>query len=104
MDFEAIPAKALDRYVREGRAVVIDLRSPEEYRAGHIMGAVNLPYEEGIGQIPYDPSRELVLYCSRGSVSMAAARELAARNYRVKTVVGGLRAYRGPYLVSGTRA
>lgn len=101
MDFEAIPAKDLNRFVRDGRAVVIDLRSPQEYREGHIMGAVNLPYQEGMVNFPYDTSRELVLYCGRGSVSMAAARELAARNYRVKTVVGGIHAYRGPYLVTG---
>ena len=95
MDFETIPAKELDRCVREGR-VIIDLRTPQEYRAGHIKGEINLPYEQLEEKISSLPDEELVLYCERGSVSMAAARELAARNYRVKTVVGGIRAYRGP--------
>lgn len=102
MEFETIPAKELDRWVGEGR-IIIDLRSPEEYRQKHIKNAINLPYEEFWERFPFSREQELVLYCERGSVSMAAARELAARNYRVKTVVGGIRAYRGPYLVSGSR-
>ena len=32
MDFETIPAKDLNRCVREGSSVIIDLRSPEEYQ------------------------------------------------------------------------
>ncbi len=95
MDFETIPARELDRFVREGR-VIIDLRTPQEYRAGHIRGAINLPYEQLEESFSSLPEGELVLYCERGSVSMAAARKLAARNHRVKTVVGGIRAYRGP--------
>lgn len=102
MEFETIPAKELDRWVREGR-IIIDLRSPEEYRQRHIKTAINLPYETWEQTFSFPRDQELVLYCERGSVSMAAARELAARNYRVKTVVGGIRAYRGPYLVSGSR-
>lgn len=99
MDFETIPARELNRYVREGRGIIVDLRDREEYRESHIRGAVNMPYEEMEGNYEFPRGQEIVLYCDRGSVSMAVARELAARNYRVKTVVGGIRAYRGPYLV-----
>ena len=99
MEFETIPVKELDRYVREGR-IIIDLRTPREYRAEHILGALNLPYEQLEDKISSLPDEELILYCERGSASMAAARELAARNYRVKTVVGGIRAYRGRNKVS----
>lgn len=101
MKFEVISAGELDRCVENGQGLVIDLRLPEEYRAGHIRGAVNLPYQKGMPHIPRNASRDLILYCERGSLSMAAARELADRNYRVKTVVGGIHAYRGPYLVKG---
>ena len=99
MDFETIPAKDLNRCVREGSSVIIDLRSPEEYREAHMKGAVNIPYEELEGKVSDFRGQELVLYCERGSTSMAAARELAEKNYHVKSVVGGIRAYRGPYLV-----
>lgn len=98
MGFETIPAKELDRLVPSDRGVIIDLRSPEEYRQRHIRGAINLPYERWNGKFPYSEQQEIILYCERGSVSMAAARDLAEKGYRVKTVVGGIRAYRGANL------
>lgn len=97
MDFVAISAKELDRYVKESQ-LIIDLRSPKEYKEQHIKGAVNVPYETLEEGFFFSQQQELILYCERGSVSMAAARELAARGYRVKTVVGGIKAYRGPYI------
>lgn len=101
MVFEAIPAKDLNHIVEEGHGIIIDLRSEDEYREKHIRGAVNIPYEELEGYFPYSTGQEIVLYCERGSVSMAAARALAADGYRVQSVVGGIHAYRGPYLVYG---
>ena len=93
MDFEMIAANELDRYIRDKNAFIIDLRTPQEYVARHIQGAVNIPYErlENCQSLPRNMT--LVLYCERGSVSMFAARELAARGYRVKTVIGGIHAY-----------
>lgn len=98
MDFEMIAANELDRYASDEDSFLIDLRSPEEYRRWHIRGAVNIPYErlENVRTFPGD--MVLVLYCGRGAMSMAAARELASKGYRVKTVVGGIRAYRSEKL------
>ena len=93
LDFGMIAANELDRYVEDGEAFIIDLRMPEEYRRCHIKGAVNIPYGR-LGQCRELPrGRTLVLYCERGAVSMVAAKELA-RGYRVKTVIGGIHAYR----------
>ena len=120
MGFQTISARELNRCVHENRWMIIDLRSPEEYRACHIRGAANIPYEE-LEELLSDPGKavrasvfellrdrgfsagnplgqELVLYCERGATSMAAARELAELGFGVKSVVGGIRAYRGPYL------
>ena len=113
MWFETIPARELDRFVTEERGVIIDLRPRDEYLMHHIRGAQNFPYEElercleqmaERGEtvcLPVPRGEELILYCERGAVSMAAARELADLGYRVRSVVGGIRAYRGKYLVAG---
>ena len=37
---ETISAKELERYARDGRYLIIDLRSVEEYRREHVRGAV----------------------------------------------------------------
>lgn len=100
MDFEMIAPKDLDRYAKDRNAFIIDLRTPDEYVEEHIRGAVNIPYERlpNCHSLPRD--MYLVLYCERGSISMAAARELAEKGYRVKTVIGGIHAYRGRMLES----
>lgn len=97
MDFEMVAPRQIDRYVKDRSAFIIDLRMPDEYVHRHIQGAVNIPYEKlkDCHALPRD--MDLVLYCERGSVSMVAAKEMAARGYRVKTVIGGIHAYRGKY-------
>lgn len=95
MNFNMIAANELDYYIRDKNAFVIDLRTPQEYMNRHIEGAVNIPYQRlrTCRSLPKDMT--LILYCERGSVSMVAAKELAARGYDVKTVIGGINAYHG---------
>lgn len=99
-DFETISAKEMDLMIHKKNCFIIDLRMPDEYIESHIKGAVNIPYYRlaSCHSLPMD--MELILYCARGSTSMIAARELAKKGYHVKTVVGGIRAYRGRYLES----
>jgi len=50
--------------VRRGEAVVIDVRPAEEYAAGHIPGAINIPSGElprRLAELPHD--KEIVAYC-----------------------------------------
>ena len=67
--------KELEMWIQVGRPMVlVDLRSRQEYEAGHLQGAVNIPYEELETRLEEIP-RQLpcVLYCSRGSQSLLAA-------------------------------
>ena len=48
------------------KAVLIDVRSYEEYRAGHIPGAVSIPAERitaDRGRLPRDKAANLIFYC-----------------------------------------
>lgn len=96
---ETISAKELDRYVQDGRTMIIDLRPHKEYMQEHIRGAINVP--DGIfrGELWGRQGETVVLYCTRGALSMSVARELEAQGYRTKSVVGGIRAYRGENMV-----
>lgn len=95
MKFEMITPKELDSYLSQKDAIIVDLRSPDEYVTRHIRGAVNIPYDRLNGRCVFPEEATLVLYCDRGSISMAVAREYAEKGYRTKTVVGGFRAYQG---------
>ena len=92
---ETISARELERYIGNGRVLVIDLRSDAEYARGHVPGAVNLQPEQLAAALRGSAYREVILYCARGARSMAAARELERRGFYAKSVVGGFRAYRG---------
>lgn len=98
MKFEMITPGQLDRYVDDPDAFIIDMREPEEFVQQHIRRAVNIPFERIQKGCMFPMDMELILYCERGSTSLAAARALAEEGYRVKTVVGGIHAYRGKNL------
>lgn len=95
MNFEMIPPGELDKYVTDPDALIIDLRTPEEYMELHIKNAINIPYDRMQGCCMFPMDMWLILYCERGGTSLTAAKELAAKGYHVKTVVGGILAYRG---------
>lgn len=99
-NLETISPKMLDYYVDSKRAFIIDLRTEEEYAKGHIRNAHLIPYTGG--RFPYMPPKqyEIALYCERGSLSLLAARELAREGYRVRSVIGGIHAYKGRNLVT----
>ena len=100
MNFEMIAPKQLDTYVRDKSAFIIDLRTPDEFVERHIKGAVNIPYENLGNCYTLPQDMMIIVYCERGSISMAAARELAEKGYHVKTMIGGIHAYCGRYLES----
>ena len=61
---------------------VLDVRSPEEYAAGHVPGAVNIPYDQmasRIAEVPRD--KDVVLYCKSGRRAGIAAEALASQGY-----------------------
>ncbi len=91
---DTISARELEQYIGNPNYLLIDLRPADEYRQGHIPGAVNAPQGEYENILKRRYYQCLILYCDRGAASMVAARELEMQGYRVKSVVGGYHAYR----------
>lgn len=85
---------------REKDVMLIDLRSPSDYRRFHIEGAVNIPYEK-IRKIAPFRRKKLVLYCERGVTSTAAGLMLAQHGYQVSTLRGGVQDYLKQYSLNG---
>lgn len=75
-------------------ALVIDVRSSQEYNEGHICQAINIPEYEinsKIDRILKDKNREIVLYCASGVRSKNAYKKLIKLGYkRVYNLYGGL--------------
>lgn len=71
--------------------MLIDVRSPAEFAAGHVEGAINLPLDrfvEAYPRVAADPSRQIVLYCQSGMRSGQAVQFLAQLGY--SRVVNGV--------------
>lgn len=63
-ELEPIPRKELLKRVRAGLVTVIDVRPPEEYAAGHVPGAVNIPLDKLKNRLKELKNRkEIVAYC-----------------------------------------
>ena len=54
---------------KDASLIVLDVRTPEEYAAGHIPGAINIPYTHlpaRISELPDASSKDIVIYCTIG--------------------------------------
>ena len=106
-ELEPVPREELLRRVRAGRAVVIDVRPGEEYRAGHIPGALSIPLEEletRLGELP--ARKEVVAYCRGPYCVMAyeAVARLRARGRRARRLTDGFPEWRASGLPVQTSA
>ena len=74
-------------------AVLLDVRELDEFRSGHIPGAVNVPLSRmNTIDIPMDKS--LFVYCLRGTRSKQAVGALKKMGYAAKSI-GGIISYKG---------
>lgn len=89
---DTVTREELARRLSDGDVVVLDVRPEPEYRAGHITGAVSLPFKEisrRLRAIPKD--RQVVAYC-RGPFCVYAddaVRTLRRRGYRAARLDDG---------------
>jgi len=62
--------------------IVLDVRRPDEFAAGHVPGARNVPHDQvadRLDELPTD--KDLVIYCRSGGRATYAAQVLAANGY-----------------------
>jgi len=85
------------RLAEEPGAVLLDVREPQEFAAGHIPGSVNLPLAgiSNAGQKAPDTTAPIYVYCLSGGRSARAAAALRDMGYANVTDLGGISAYKG---------
>ena len=88
--FEALTAKP--------DVIVVDVRTAEEYKEGHIGGAMNIDVkkddftERAKATLPKD--KTVAVYCKSGRRSASAATQLGAEGYKVVNLLGGITAWK----------
>ena len=96
-EMEAVPAKEVLDRAKKGLVVVLDVRPPEEYSAGHLPGAVNIPIHELEKRLKELPKRkEIIAYC-RGPyclMSYDAVSLLRGKGMKARRLEAGLPEWR----------
>jgi rhodanese-related sulfurtransferase len=91
----SLNAAELNEKLKNGkRPLVIDVRQPDEYRAGHIAGSKLIPLGElgkRISELPKD--KEIVCVCASGSRSRSATKYLVGAGYNAFDMSGGMFAW-----------
>lgn len=82
------------KLVAEG-AELVDVRTPEEFRGGHLPGAVNIPVQElAVRWQEVGPTtRAVVVYCRSGARSTVAAQLLKQAGYAQVVNIGPMSAW-----------
>ena len=92
----SVNAVELDEKLKNGkRPLVVDVRQPEEFRAGHINGAKLIPLGELGGRLKeLSKDREIVCVCASGNRSHSATMMLIRAGYQAVNMQGGMFAWR----------
>ena len=90
-----IGAKELAALLDAGEALVVDVREPNEFAAGHIPGAVNMPLSAfQASKLPHPAGKKLILNCLGGKRSAMALDKCATAEATVDThLAGGIGAW-----------
>jgi len=75
----------------DNNTILIDVRTKDEFKSGHLEKAINIPYteiEEQIKSITKDTYKNIVVYCKSGRRSGIAQKTLLKMGYK-KAVNGG---------------
>ena len=92
-----ISPQQLTSMVNKQKALVIDLRDPNEFKQGHITGSQNVPYSKISDKNQTFPAdRPLILVCQLGQVAGSAARQLKSQGLQeVYKLEGGISNWKG---------
>ena len=94
VDADAVTLERARAEHEAGRAVLIDIREPQEHATGVAPGARLLPMRQlgnRLGEIPVDPKKPVYLICNTQNRSSATLRALRERGYpHVRYVSGGM--------------
>ncbi len=95
---EPVPAGKLLERAEAGLVTVIDVRPPEEFRSGHIPGAINIPLNDLEDQLKLiSKNKEVVAYC-RGPfcvLAFDAVAKLRSKGFNARRLENGFPEWRG---------
>ena len=95
--------EAVTMMAQETGYIILDVRRPDEFAAGHIPNAINVPNETiGTTEIPELPNKDqlIMVYCRSGRRSKEASEKLVKMGYTNIVEFGGILDWKGEIITS----
>jgi rhodanese-related sulfurtransferase len=96
---DKLSVDSVEKTIRENPGIqILDVRTPEEFAAGHLEGAVNYnihapEFADNLAKL--DKEKEVVVYCAAGGRSAKAAGQMNGLGFKkVRDMSGGMNAWR----------
>ena len=89
--------QGVKEYQQQAGAILLDVRTPQEYRDGYIPGSKNVPLQtiDKVDSVVENKDTALYVYCHSGARSRQAVSYLQHMGYSNVNNIGGIAAYRG---------
>lgn len=65
-------ADKLNKIISEDNYIIVDVRTPEEYKESHIKDAINISYDKIDEKVELDKNKTILVYCKSGTRSKIA--------------------------------
>jgi len=79
--------------INRENALVLDIRDKADFKAGHLVNAVNIPYgslAERMGELERERERPIVLVCKTGQTVSMAGKMLREKGFNAVRMKGGM--------------
>ncbi|GGY84026.1 rhodanese-like domain-containing protein [Cellvibrio zantedeschiae] len=83
----------LTALVNSDKAVILDIRPSAEFKAGHLVDAINIPYERinsDLATLEKYKSKTIIIVDKMGQYAGVAGRQLAKEGFEVRRLSGGI--------------
>lgn len=98
---QSLSSRELTALVNSDQGVVLDIRGQKDFSAGHIVGALNIPYEKLVGrmvELDKHKAKTLIVVDAMGQHAGTVCRDLKKAGFTAAKLSGGIASWRGDNL------
>jgi rhodanese-related sulfurtransferase len=98
---QSLGSRELTALINREEGVVLDIRAQKDYSAGHIVGALHIPFEKiaaRMAELDKHKSKTIIVVDAMGQHAGAVARDLKKAGYNAAKLAGGISSWRGDNL------
>lgn len=98
---QSLSSRELTALLNSEQGVVLDIRAQKDFSAGHIVGALNIPYEKlssRMAELDKHKAKTLILVDAMGQHAGTVCRDLKKAGFTAAKLGGGIASWRGDNL------